>query len=98
MIAAEPWSAVINAAAYTDVDRAESEEPVAFAVNAEAPSRLAAETGRRGIPLVHISTDYVFDGRKGAPYVEAMSRRRSMPMAAASSPASAASAPPIRGT
>jgi len=69
-IAAEPWSAVINAAAYTDVDRAESEEPLAFAVNAEAPSRLAAETGRRRIPLVHISTDYVFDGRKGAPYVE----------------------------
>jgi dTDP-4-dehydrorhamnose reductase len=70
MIAAEPWGAVINAAAYTDVDRAESEEPVAFAVNAEAPLRLAAETGRRGVPLVHISTDYVFDGRKGAPYVE----------------------------
>jgi dTDP-4-dehydrorhamnose reductase len=70
IIAAEPWSAVINAAAYTDVDRAESEEPLAFAVNAEAPSRLAAETGDRGIPLVHISTDYVFDGRKGAPYVE----------------------------
>src|SRR5262245_6064435 len=70
MISARPWSAVINAAAYTDVDRAESEEPVAFAVNAEAPSRLAAETGRRGIPLLHISTDYVFDGQKGAPYVE----------------------------
>jgi len=70
MIAAQPWSAVINAAAYTDVDRAESEEPVAFAVNAEAPTRLAAETGRSGIPLIHISTDYVFDGRKGAPYVE----------------------------
>jgi len=70
IVAAEPWSAVINAAAYTDVDRAESEEPAAFAVNAEAPSRLAAETGRRGIPLVHMSTDYVFDGRKGAPYVE----------------------------
>jgi dTDP-4-dehydrorhamnose reductase len=70
MIAAEPWSAVINAAAYTDVDRAESEEAVAFAVNAEAPRRLAAETVCRGIPLVHISTDYVFDGRKGAPYLE----------------------------
>jgi dTDP-4-dehydrorhamnose reductase len=70
MIEAGPWGAVINAAAYTEVDRAESEEPVAFAVNAEAPSRLAAETGRCGIPLVHISTDYVFDGRKGAPYVE----------------------------
>ena len=62
--------AVINAAAYTDVDRAESEQPTAFAVNAEGPARLAAETGRRGIPLVHISTDYVFDGRKGSPYVE----------------------------
>src|SRR6202048_1440237 len=63
MIAAQPGSAVINAAAYTDVDRAESQEPLAFAVNAEAPRRLAAETGRRGIPLIHISTDYVFDGR-----------------------------------
>ena len=70
MIATAPWSAVINAAAYTDVDRAESEEGVAFAVNADVPSRLAAETGCRGIPLVHISTDYVFDGRKGTPYVE----------------------------
>ena len=69
-IAAQPWSAVINAAAYTDVDRAESEEALAFAVNAEAPARLAAETARRGIPLIHISTDYVFDGRNGAPYVE----------------------------
>jgi dTDP-4-dehydrorhamnose reductase len=70
LIEGEPWSAVINAAAYTDVDRAESEESSAFAANAEAPSRLAAETGCRGIPLIHISTDYVFDGRKGAPYVE----------------------------
>lgn len=69
-VGAGPWDAVINAAAYTDVDRAESEEPVAFAVNGEAPSRLAAETERRGIPLIHISTDYVFDGRKGEPYVE----------------------------
>ncbi len=70
VFATEPWSAVINAAAYTDVDRAESEPTLAFAVNADAPSRLAAETGRRGIPLIHISTDYVFDGRKGAPYSE----------------------------
>ena len=70
IIAAEPWHAVINAAGYTDVDRAETEQATAFAVNAEAPSQLAAETGRRGIPLIHISTDYVFDGRKGAPYVE----------------------------
>jgi dTDP-4-dehydrorhamnose reductase len=70
MIAAQPWSAVINAAAYTDVDRAESQEAAAFAVNAEAPSRLATETGCRRIPLIHISTDYVFDGRKGTPYIE----------------------------
>ena len=70
VIAAAPWSAVINAAAFTDVDRAERDEAMAFAVNAEAPLLLAAETARRGIPLVHISTDYVFDGKKGAPYVE----------------------------
>jgi dTDP-4-dehydrorhamnose reductase len=69
-IAAKSWDAVVNAAAYTDVDRAESEGALAFAVNAEAPSRLAAETARQGIPLIHISTDYVFDGRKGAPYLE----------------------------
>jgi dTDP-4-dehydrorhamnose reductase len=69
-IAAERWSAVINAAAYTDVDRAECEETAAYAVNAEAPARIAAETARWGIPLVHISTDYVFDGKKGEPYVE----------------------------
>jgi dTDP-4-dehydrorhamnose reductase len=70
LIAAEPWNAVINAAGYTDVDRAEHEEALAFAINAETPGRLAAATGRRGIPLIHVSTDYVFDGRKGAPYVE----------------------------
>lgn len=70
IITAEPWNAVINAAAYTDVDRAESEETIAFAVNANGATFLAAETGKRGIPLIHISTDYVFDGRKHAPYVE----------------------------
>jgi dTDP-4-dehydrorhamnose reductase len=70
VVAAGPWGVVINAAAYTQVDRAESDQAVAFAINAAAPSRLAAETGRRGIPLVHISTDYVFDGKKGAPYHE----------------------------
>ncbi len=70
IFAAGSWDAVINAAAYTDVNAAESDEAVAFAVNAVGPSQLAAEAGRRGIPLIHISTDYVFDGRKGAPYVE----------------------------
>ena len=62
--------AVINAAAYTDVDLAESDEAAAIAINAEAPSRISVETARLGIPLIHISTDYVFDGRKGAPYLE----------------------------
>jgi dTDP-4-dehydrorhamnose reductase len=71
VVAAEQWNSVINAAAYTDVDRAEAEEPLAFATNAAAASVLAKETGRRGIPLLHLSTDYVFDGRKGAAYVEA---------------------------
>jgi dTDP-4-dehydrorhamnose reductase len=70
LIAQGDWSAVINAAAYTDVDRAESEPSIALAVNAEAPTRIAAETERRRIPLVHISTDYVFDGRQGVPYIE----------------------------
>src|SRR5690348_5463654 len=69
-IATGQWSVVINAAGYTNVDRAESEQAAAFALNADAPSHLAAETGARGIPLIHISTDYVFNGRKNAPYVE----------------------------
>jgi dTDP-4-dehydrorhamnose reductase len=69
-IAAGPWHAVVNAAAYTNVDRAESERDLAFAINAHAAGTIANETARHGIPLIHISTDYVFDGRKGAPYVE----------------------------
>jgi len=69
-IGAGPWHAVVNAAAYTNVDQAESERDLAFAINASAPEKLADETAQRGIPLIHISTDYVFDGRKGAPYVE----------------------------
>jgi dTDP-4-dehydrorhamnose reductase len=71
VIAKHAWSGVINAAAYTDVDRAEGEQAKAFAINGQAPAQLAAETSRLGIPLIHISTDYVFDGRKGSPYVEA---------------------------
>jgi dTDP-4-dehydrorhamnose reductase len=71
IIATERWDAVINAAGFTSVDRAESEEASAYAVNGLAPGYLAAETARHGIPLIHISTDYVFDGRKGLPYVEA---------------------------
>lgn len=69
-IAAERWSVVIDAAGYTNVDRAESEAHLAFAVNTQAAACLAEETGKLGIPLVYVSTDYVFDGGKGAPYVE----------------------------
>lgn len=61
---------VINAAAYTAVDRAEQEPEAAFAVNAEAPARLAVLCATARVPLVHLSTDYVFDGMKGAPYLE----------------------------
>lgn len=65
-----PWSAVINTAAYTEVDRAESEPDAAFALNAEAPGQLARHCAARGLPLLHVSTDYVFDGRKAEGYVE----------------------------
>ena len=61
---------VINAAAYTAVDRAESEEAQAFAINAAGPRNLAQACLRHGARLVHISTDYVFDGTKPIPWVE----------------------------
>lgn len=61
---------VLNASAYTAVDRAESERERAFAVNAEGPRQLALWCKKKGAALVHISTDYVFDGLKPAPYTE----------------------------
>jgi dTDP-4-dehydrorhamnose reductase len=61
---------IFNAAAYTAVDRAESEPELARAINAEAPGFMANWAAVHGAGLVHFSTDYVFDGRKGAPYVE----------------------------
>lgn len=60
--------AVINAAAYTAVDRAEDEEELATTVNAAAPGAMARACAELGIPLVHISTDYVFDGSGDAPW------------------------------
>ena len=60
--------AVVNAAAYTAVDRAETDAATAQAVNAGGPANLARACAEAGIPLVHVSTDYVFDGTKGAPY------------------------------
>jgi dTDP-4-dehydrorhamnose reductase len=61
---------IVNAAAYTAVDRAETEPALAHLVNAEAPGVLAEEARRLGIAIVHFSTDYVFDGSKAGPYVE----------------------------
>jgi len=61
---------VINAAAYNDVDGAEKATNLAFAVNATGPGYLAAAAARAGAEMAHISTDYVFDGRKGVPYTE----------------------------
>lgn len=62
--------AVINAAAYTAVDKAESEIDEAYAVNRDGPANLATSCEALGIPLVHYSTDYVFDGTKDGAYAE----------------------------
>jgi dTDP-4-dehydrorhamnose reductase len=61
---------VVNAAGYTAVDQAESEPELAFAANRDGPAYLASACGKAGIPLVHISTDYVFDGQKKGAYLE----------------------------
>ena len=61
---------VVNAAGYTAVDRAESDSEAAYAVNAEGAANLAAACASARIPLVHISTDYVFDGEKTGAYAE----------------------------
>ena len=61
---------IINAAAYTAVDKAESDQENAYKVNADAVGFLGEAAEKRGIPMLHISTDYVFDGTKSEPYVE----------------------------
>ena len=61
---------IVNAAAYTAVDRAEVEADAAFLVNAEGPASLAAAAAEAGCVLLHVGTDFVFDGRKADPYVE----------------------------
>jgi dTDP-4-dehydrorhamnose reductase len=61
---------VVNVAAYTDVDRAESQRDVAFRVNGESAGALAHACASRDIPLIHLSTDYVFDGQKTEAYLE----------------------------
>jgi dTDP-4-dehydrorhamnose reductase len=62
--------AIVNAAAYTAVDKAEAEPALAMAVNRDGAGALAAAAARLRVPFIHVSTDYVFDGRKEAPYRE----------------------------
>jgi dTDP-4-dehydrorhamnose reductase len=69
-LAAPGLSAVVNCAAYTAVDRAESERELAFAVNAEGAGIVARAAAERGLPLVHLSTDYVYAGTGTAAYRE----------------------------
>jgi dTDP-4-dehydrorhamnose reductase len=61
---------IVNATAYTAVDRAEAEPELAQAINARGPALLAEEASALGAALIHYSTDYVFDGTKGQPYLE----------------------------
>ena len=70
VLAAHQPSLIINAAAYTAVDKAEADIDAAYRANASGPEILARFCAAADIPLVHVSTDYVFDGAKGAPYVE----------------------------
>lgn len=64
-------TAIINAAAYTAVDAAETDPDTAQAVNADAPAAMAQAAATRGLPFVHVSTDYVFDGTGTSPWTEA---------------------------
>jgi dTDP-4-dehydrorhamnose reductase len=68
-------NAIINAAAYTAVDKAETETDLAFALNRDAPAAIAAEAAKLQAPLIHLSTDYVFAGDKATPYVETDPRK-----------------------
>ena len=67
-IRASDAEAVINAAAYTAVDRAEEEEALATVINGAAPAAMARAAARKGVPFLHVSTDYVFDGSGEAPW------------------------------
>lgn len=68
LVAAERPDVVINAAAYTQVDKAEVDRDLAFQINAKAPAAIAESMARSGGRLVQVSTDFVFDGRQGVPY------------------------------
>ena len=85
---------IVNAAAYTAVDKAEEEEQLAIVVNGTAVGVMAEEARKSGALLIHYSTDYVFDGTKDSPTRKTTRPVPSMPMGAASSPASAPSVNP----
>ncbi|WP_269621004.1 dTDP-4-dehydrorhamnose reductase [Zhongshania sp. BJYM1] len=70
IVADKGITAIINAAAYTAVDKAESEHELAKRINEDGPAALAKLCSRFDIPLLHVSTDYVFDGNKKTPYLE----------------------------
>lgn len=70
VMASRDWAAVINAAAYTAVDRAECDPNSCWTVNAVWPAVLAEYAAKASVPIVHLSTDYVFSGDKDAPYLE----------------------------
>ena len=70
LLAAARPALVVNAAAHTAVDRAESDVAAAWRANRDGPAVLAAYCAAAAIPLIHVSTDFVFDGSKGAPYAE----------------------------
>ncbi len=86
---------IVNAAAYTAVDKAESEPDLAMAVNGAGAGAVAEAARALGVPIVQISTDYVFDGSKARPTSRRTRPDRSTPTAARSSPASRPSPPPI---
>lgn len=68
LVTATDAEAVINAVAYTAVDQAEREETLAHKINADTPGALARAAAARGLPFIHVSTDYVFDGKGEAPF------------------------------
>lgn len=74
---------IVNPAAYTAVDQAESEPAIALRINGEAPAVMAEEAGKLGAALIHYSTDYVFDGSKKSHTRKPTCRARSTFMAAA---------------
>jgi dTDP-4-dehydrorhamnose reductase len=83
-------TAIVNAAAYTAVDKAESESDLAFEINRDGATIVAAAAARAGLPLIHLSTDYVFDGTARKPYREDDAVNPQGVYAAARRPASAA--------